>query len=142
MEIKPYLRKTQYYETDQMGIIHHANYVYWMEEARVDFMEQMGFGYRQAVEAGIDFAVLGLSCRYHKMVRFGEEVQIEISISRLTATRMTVAYRILGPDGTLRATGESEHCYFSGRLQRPVSLPKALPELYALFRSVCTQAEG
>lgn len=43
MIIKPYSRKTHYYETDQMGIIHYANYIHWMEEARVDFMDQIGF---------------------------------------------------------------------------------------------------
>lgn len=54
MIIKPYSRKTHYYETDQMGIIHHANYIHWMEEARVDFMDQIGFSYDRAVSTGID----------------------------------------------------------------------------------------
>ena len=42
MELKIYEHKAQYYETDQMGIIHHANYLHWFEEARIDMMEQMG----------------------------------------------------------------------------------------------------
>ena len=45
MELKPYLRKVQFYETDSMAVVHHANYVYWMEEARVDFMDQIGYPY-------------------------------------------------------------------------------------------------
>ena len=45
MELKIYEHKAQYYETDQMGIIHHANYLHWFEEARIDMMEQMGMGY-------------------------------------------------------------------------------------------------
>jgi len=43
MTILPYIRKAQFYETDQMGVIHHANYIHWFEEARVDFLEQIGF---------------------------------------------------------------------------------------------------
>ena len=43
--MKPYIHKVQYYETDKMGITHHSNYIRWMEEARVDFMEQIGWGY-------------------------------------------------------------------------------------------------
>lgn len=44
-EWKPYQHKVQYYETDQMGIVHHSNYIRWFEEARTDYMEKMGMGY-------------------------------------------------------------------------------------------------
>ena len=43
--MKPYRHKVQYYETDQMGIVHHSNYIRWFEEGRIDLMEQMGLGY-------------------------------------------------------------------------------------------------
>ena len=48
-----YKRKAQYHETDQMGIIHHSNYVRWMEEARIAFMESLGFGYDKVESLGI-----------------------------------------------------------------------------------------
>lgn len=134
MDIKPYIRKAQYYETDQMGIIHHANYIHWMEEARVHFMEQMGYGYEKAVEAGINFALTGISCQYKSMVRFGEEVEIKVSVSNLGSMKMTVKYDIRdAKSGKLRAVGESEHCYFDGRRSRPVPLKSVLPELFELF---------
>lgn len=139
MNIKPYTRKAHYYETDQMAIIHHANYIHWLEEARVDFMDQMGFGYDRAISTGIDFALLGLSCEYKSMVRFGETVNIQVSISALSVTKMTVQYEITdAASGKLRATGESRHCYYDSNKKRPVSLKKALPELYDLFTSLCT----
>lgn len=137
MNMKPYVRKTHYYETDQMGIIHHANYIYWMEEARVDFMEQMGFGYDRAVRTGIDFALLSISCEYKSMVRFGDTVNIQVSISALTASKMTVQYKMTdAATGQLRTVGESTHCYFDANKKRPVSLKKVLPELYDLFASL------
>ena len=71
MEIKPYLRRPQFYETDGMSIIWHGNYVRWMEESRTDFMDQLGFPYARAVEAGIDFALTDISCKYRAMTRFG-----------------------------------------------------------------------
>ncbi len=52
MELRPYLRKAQFYETDSMGVVYHGNYIHWMEEARTDFMDQIGWGYEKAVEAG------------------------------------------------------------------------------------------
>ena len=53
----PYRRKAQYYETDQMGIIHHSNYIRWFEEARIDFMAQAGLGYRLEEYSGVRMTV-------------------------------------------------------------------------------------
>ena len=47
IKVKPYEHNVKYYETDQMGIVHHSNYIRWMEEARMDLMDQMGFSYKQ-----------------------------------------------------------------------------------------------
>ena len=52
---KAYIRKVQYYETDMMGFTHHANYIHWMEEARIDFMDQIGFPYRRMEAEGVSF---------------------------------------------------------------------------------------
>lgn len=52
-ETKDYVRKVQYYETDRMGIVHHSNYIRWMEEARTDVLEQIGLPYDKIERAGI-----------------------------------------------------------------------------------------
>ena len=137
MQPKPYLRKTNYYETDQMGIIHHANYIHWFEEARIDYMEQIGFGYDKAVQSGIDFAVLDVQCSYKTMTRFGETVQVIISIPELSSMRMTINYQVLdSKSGELRCTGSTSHCYYDRKKKRPVLLKKVLPELYKLLESL------
>ncbi|MCL2077880.1 MAG: acyl-CoA thioesterase [Oscillospiraceae bacterium] len=134
MKINPLIRKANYYETDQMGIIHHSNYIRWFEEARVDFMEQIGFGYEKSVQAGVDFALLGLSCEYKSMVRFADTVRIEARISELQNAQMTIVYEITDvKTGVLRTTGRTSHCFLEATKKRPISLKKALPELYALF---------
>ncbi len=53
MKLHTYEHRTQYYETDQMGIIHHSNYIRWFEEARTDLMRQMGIGYDEMEGQGI-----------------------------------------------------------------------------------------
>jgi acyl-CoA thioester hydrolase len=117
-----------------MGIIHHANYIRWFEEARVDFLDQVGFSYGRARTEGIDFAVLGVSCEYKSMTRFQEEVAILVGIGALTPARMTVTYRITdAATGALRVTGESRHCFVRSEGLRPVSLKKAIPALYEIF---------
>ena len=59
----PYEHKVQYYETDGMGIVHHSNYIRWFEEARVDLLEQLGFGYNRIEEAGYSASVMHTMAR-------------------------------------------------------------------------------
>ena len=81
MELHPYLHKVQFYETDGLSIVHHGNHILWMEEARSDFLDQLGWGYEKAVEAGIDFAVYSVSCAYKSMTRYGETVAITVTVN-------------------------------------------------------------
>ncbi|MDR1377281.1 MAG: acyl-CoA thioesterase [Synergistaceae bacterium] len=132
--VVPYTRKAQFYETDQMGVIHHAHYIHWFEEARVDFMEQIGFPYERVESLGITFAVLDLACKYKSPVRFGDTVHILVSLSSCSHSKMTLEYRVTDmATDELRTTGETRHYFFRKEDARPVSLKKAIPALYDLF---------
>lgn len=134
-KMAPYEHRTKYYETDQMGIIHHSNYIRWMEEARLDFMDQLGWGYRAMEESGIMSPVLAVSCEYKGMVRFDDTVCITVKVKEYQGVRLTLSYRIIDKGtGEIRAVGESRHC-FSNREGRPISLKKHLPEFDALLHS-------
>ena len=63
-----YELRAQYYETDQMGIIHHSNYIRWFESARIWYMHQVGADYREMEEMGILSPVLEVSCTYRSML--------------------------------------------------------------------------
>ena len=65
-----YRHKVQYYETDKMGITHHSNYIRWMEEARVDFLEKEGWPYQRFEEEGLISPVISVECRYKKPTTF------------------------------------------------------------------------
>ena len=93
--IRPYRHKVQYYETDQMGVVHHSNYIRWFEEARTDFMEQMGMGYDEMERRGIVSPVLSVEADYRRMVYFGESVTIETKIREYNGIKMTVEYEIV-----------------------------------------------
>jgi len=138
MDISPYARKVQYYENDPMGIVHHSNYIRWFEEARVDFMDQIGFGYQKVADAGVDFPLLSLSCEYKSMVRFGDTVNISVEVALLDSLKMTLSYKVTdAKTGKLRAIGESKHCYYHAQKMRPVFLDRELPALYAIFKRHC-----
>lgn len=82
-----YKRKVQYYETDKMGITHHANYVKWMEEVRTALLENIGIPFQCVESTGILSPVVGLSIDYKKPSTFGDEIIIEIAINKYNVVR-------------------------------------------------------
>lgn len=131
--LNDYEHRAQYYETDQMGCVHHSNYIRWMEEARVNLMEQMGCGYKAMEESGIMSPVLEVNCQYRSMVRFDDRVIIHVQLKEYNAIRMTLAYEMQDAvTGELKTTGESKHC-FLGTDGRPISLKRSNPQWHAAF---------
>ena len=124
-----YTRRAQYHETDRMGVIHHSNYIKWMEEARTVRLEEMGINYASMEEAGILSPFVSLSVDYRSPVRYWEDVEISVSVRRYTGVVLELSYEFVGAsDGTLRAKAESRHCFLKDR--SPVSLKKAMPEVH------------
>ena len=68
--MKPYTHKVNYYETDKMGITHHSNYVRFMEEARVDFLDQIGWSFIDLENKGIVSPVIHIECTFKKTTTF------------------------------------------------------------------------
>ena len=109
MKIQPYCRKVQYYETDQMGVVHHSNYIRWFEEARTEFLQQIGYAYYKLEQEGILTPIIGISCKYKKPVRFGEEISVTVYIKDYNGVIITFAYEVREPlSDVLRATGETK----------------------------------
>ena len=124
--MKPYIIKARYYETDQMGIIHHANYIRWMEEARIDLMDQMGYPYRRFEEMGYLSPVLHAECEYKKSIRF-DALKYEIyNISR---------------GGVLSATGSTRHCFLNSKTGRPVMMDKEMKEFADVLRDLADKEQ-
>jgi len=136
MEIKVYEHKTQYYETDKMGIIHHSNYIRWFEEARTDYMEQIGLRYDTMEAHGVGIPVLGISCQYKSMTRFGETVTIEVKGIQYNGIKMKLGYIIRDKKTQeIRCTGESQHCFLDEQ-GNPVSIKKSYHDWHAVFESM------
>ena len=123
-----YKRRAQYHETDQMGIIHHSNYVKWMEEARVRFMDVLGLGYREMEEQGVQSPVAGISVDYKKSFRFDDEAEIRVFVTKYNGAVLELGYEFVNVDsGEICTKASSRHGFIKdGKL---VSLKKALPEL-------------
>lgn len=135
MNWKPYCHNAKYYETDQMAIVHHSNYIRWFEEARIDWLEQVGIPYDAMEERGIIIPVIGVSAEYKSMTRFKETVRIELSLESYNSVRFSVAYRVYNNQtNQLRCTGTSQHCFIN-RDYQPIVLKKVAPDYDAIFRA-------
>ena len=133
LRVRPYTRMAQYYETDQMQIIHHASYVHWMEEARVDVMEQIGFGYEKMEAMGVYCPVLGVELEYSSMVRFNERVLVECRIANYTGLQFTMLYRMTNLNtGKVCTLCRSRHGFID-RDGSILSLKRKYPEIHALI---------
>lgn len=139
-EIK-WRHKVQYYETDQMGIVHHSNYIRWFEESRVNFLEQIGFGYHELETRGIISPVLSANCLYRQMTHFGETVDILARVGAFNGVKLFVAYSVVNADdGTVRAEGETSHCFLDQK-GRPLHLKKAQPDFYEALMNCIKEDE-
>jgi len=85
-------------ETDLMGIVHHSQYVVWMEEGRSDFMRRKGFTFDQWERVGIGFAVSELNLRYHAPAHYGERVTVRTRVESLRSRQIVFGYKIVNAD--------------------------------------------
>ena len=128
-----YLRKAQYHETDKMGFVHHSNYIKWMEEARVAFMDELGFSYHALEDLGIVSPVTGISIEYKKSTDFDDLIEIRVSVLRYTGVRLEISYEMINKEtGEICTSAVSSHCFLKDG--RVVSLKRVLPELDKIIR--------
>ena len=122
--MKPYIHEVKYYECDRMGITHHSNYIRFMEEARIDLQDQMGYSLGKMEEEGVVSPVVSLSCNYRKTTTFKDRIEIEVSIVNVSPLKMKLAYTMkVGED--IVFTGESVHCFLENG--HPVRIDERFP---------------
>ena len=128
-----YERKINYYETDRMGIVHHSNYIRFLEEARCEMLCKVGMPYSSFEEKDILIPVLGVNCSFKNHVTFNDIILIKTYIKEFNGVRLTMGYTITNKEnGNTILTGETKHCFTDNNL-KPVRLQNQLPEFYEKF---------
>ena len=123
----PYRHEVKYYECDRMGVTHHSNYVRFMEEARIDWMDRLGYGFERMEAEGVVSPVVSLSVAYKHTTTFKDVIEIELSVAEMTELKISFAYT-MKVAGRLVCTATSTHCFLENG--RPVPLATRFPELY------------
>jgi acyl-CoA thioester hydrolase len=119
--------RVRYAETDQMGVVYHANHLIWFEVGRVELMRQMGFSYRDLErEEGRFIAVAEVKCRYRAPVYYDEEVVIRTQLKSVRASVVIFSYELVRADSeALLAEGETTHIVTDASMK-----VAALPDRY------------
>ncbi len=123
-----YKHKVQYYETDKQGVTHHSNYIRIMEEARIDAMEQMGFGYERMEAAGIVSPIMDVTCNYKRPTTFADIIEVELSVAELSKLKAKFAYKMTCR-GQVVCLATSLHCFLDEN-GRPVAIEDRFPAFY------------
>ena len=122
-----YKHKVNYYETDAMGMTHHSNYVRWMEESRVFFLDNIGYGYKKLEDTGISSPVLSYNCEIKHSTYFDDIVEIIPKVVKYNGVRLFIEYTMKVGDNIV-AIGQTSHCFIN-KNGVPVRLNKECKEL-------------
>jgi acyl-CoA thioester hydrolase len=116
--------RVRYAETDQMGVVYHANYLVWMEIGRVELVRSLGFNYKDLEEKeGLCLAVIEANCRYLYPARYDQEIIVATKVASSSPRGIEFAYTIRSADpDRLLAEGSTRHMWLN-REFRPVRLP-------------------
>lgn len=138
---KPYIHRVHYYETDRMGVTHHSNYIRMMEEARVDFMEQLGWPYARMEELGVLSPVTAVNLRYIAPTTFDDRVEVRVFVKSFNGVKLIIRYEMLKAVETpvTVLTGESEHVFLN-REGRFVRMKREMPEFTQLLMDLAEEA--
>lgn len=128
-----YKRKMNYYETDRMGVIHHSNYIRFLEEARCAWMDTLDMSMSRLEETGITIPVLEVNCKYIHYITFGDTLIISPKVTEFNGVRMTVEYSVIEEKtGKVVIEAYTKHCFTNKEL-RPINLKKVNEEFYNKF---------
>ena len=131
-----YERTINYYETDKMGVVHHSNYIRFLEEARCHFLKVMDMPFEEFEKRGVTIPVLAVNCEYKHHVTFSDTICIKVIVKEYNGVRLTIGYEVkdkkTGKDVII---AETKHCFTNKEL-RPVNLGKYCPEFGEIFKKL------
>jgi acyl-CoA thioester hydrolase len=128
--------EVRYAETDQMGVVYHANYLIWMELGRTKLIEDLGFRYADMEKQGIISPVMDLEINYKSPVRYGEKVKIKTWIENYDGLRVIYGYEIHNESNQLSVTGFSKHVCVKKENFRPISIKKRFPDWHKAYEEM------
>ena len=116
----------RYYETDQMGIVHHSNYIRYFECARNNMMREFGYPIEKCEEDGVTIPIVSVECRYRYPARMGDDLKVVAMVEQVPLAKLTIRQEVYNQDGTLCVEGKVVLGFLNKDTGRPTRCPDQL----------------
>ena len=127
----------RYYETDQMAVVHHSNYIRYFEIARDEMMVQLGFPIEKCEkELGVLVPIVSVECHFRHPARMGDVLTATADVSRVPMAKMVIKQTVYNQDGVLCAEGSVTLGFLNKETFMPVRCPEPVTELFEKFINV------
>jgi acyl-CoA thioester hydrolase len=125
--------RVRYAETDQMGVVHHANYLAWFEIGRTEFIRSLGVSYADLERRGLYLPVVEANCKYKQPAKYDDEVIIQTTIGEIKGARLTFDYQVIRTeDQQILVNGFTQHVFTTPDF-KPFNLRSKMPDIYDLL---------
>lgn len=142
--------RVRYQETDQMGVVYHANYLIWFECGRTEMFRELGFDYKRLEGLGLLLPVTSADLQFKSPARYDDLITVYARLTTFSALRVVYEYEICrmaaGQEGQERTAGEllvsgsTSHVWLNGEW-RPVRIDRAQPELFHAILAALKEEE-
>lgn len=131
-----YIREINYYETDRMGVVHHSNYIRFLEEARSKWMKQLGIPMEELEKMGFTIPTLEVNCQYKNHVTSGDIISIKPIVTEYNGVKMTVSYNVIDTKTDKEVIKAwTKHCFTNNEL-RPINMKKNNVQIHQIFENL------
>jgi acyl-CoA thioester hydrolase len=134
--------KVRYAETDQMGVVYHANYLIWFEVGRTAFMEALGFHYSDMEAGGMVAPVVDIQATFKRPARYGDTIRVKTWLESYDGLRFIYNYQVLNQRDELCVTGRSVHICVNKETFQPLALKRSLPQWHEAYEGALKEQEG
>lgn len=124
--------RVEYHHTDQMGIVHHSNYVKFFEVARTEWLRANGLTYAEMERRGVMMPIVDVAVKYRNPAVYDELISVTAFVDAMPMARMTFRYEVRGEDGREIASGSTTLGFIDSQTRRPIRAPQWLLEVIKL----------
>lgn len=120
----------RYYETDQMGIVHHSNYIRYFECGRMAMLKEVGLPMHKIEESGVMMPITAVDCKYRIPAKLGDKLRIVTMINEMPRARLTVHTEIYNQEDQLLSSGSVTMGFIDSATRRPIRCPQMLVDIF------------
>tara|TARA_B100000575_G_scaffold144927_1_gene115742 strand:- start:71 stop:466 length:396 start_codon:yes stop_codon:yes gene_type:complete len=123
--------KVRYYETDQMGIVHHSNYLKFFEFARIEWLEKLNIPYQEIEKNKIILPVVNCELRFLKPLVFGDSFKVKVHCTKKPTSSIEFSYEIFNDSGEKTTEGKTLLAFLNSNSMKPIRCPEIIRNIFS-----------